>query len=278
MQTAPLPTLLSIAGSDPSGGAGIQADLKTATSIGVYAASAITCLTVQNAGGVQTLEPLAPSLVREQVAAVLADHTVSHIKIGMTGTKEIIGVLEKLLSTFTGEVVLDPVLAASTGEDFFKTDGVGLLKNHLLQHISYLTPNKKELEQFTGKSIQTLPEALASARQLLSEFPGIKGIIVKGGHLDPDAEGIIDCLVQQDGSVTESRRSRLGNVNLHGTGCTYASAFSSYLCLGSGPASAFLQAGNYMDSIIKAGVKKSVSKSSSNGPLLHCLCKNLMAS
>ncbi len=271
MQTTPLPTLLSIAGSDPSGGAGIQADLKTATSIGVYGAAAITCLTVQNAGGVQMIQPLAASFVKEQIMAVMTDHAVSHIKIGMTGTTEIINILEGLLDIFEGDVVLDPVLAASTGEDFFKTDGAGLLKSRLLKHISYLTPNRMELEQFTGKPLTTLPEAVTCAARLLSEFPAMKGIIVKGGHLQQGSKEITDCFVEQDGTVTESKRRRINNVNLHGTGCTYATAFSSYLCLDNSPAAAFLQAGSYMDNIIRAGAQKTVSKSRSNGPLLHCL-------
>lgn len=271
MQPTLLPTLLSIAGSDPSGGAGIQADLKTATSIGVFAAAAITCLTVQNSRGVQTIQPLAASLVKDQVAAVLMDHDVSYIKIGMTGTREIVEVLSELLKTFRGEVVLDPVLAASTGEDFFKTDGAELLKKQLLKHISYLTPNRMELEQFTGKSIKNQSEAVECARQLLTEFTGLKGITVKGGHLESKNSEITDFLVMQSGTVTESKRSRIDNMNLHGTGCTYATAFSSYICLGRDPVSAFLQTGSYMDTIIKAGMKQTVSKSCKNGPLLHYL-------
>ncbi len=264
-------TILTIAGSDPSGGAGIQADLKTMTSIGVYGAAAITCLTVQNSMGVQEIHPVSADLVYAQVKAVLDDHNVSHIKIGMTGTVEIVECLGRILHTFSGSVIYDPVLAATSGASLLTEAGISALNSSLLPGVTYLTPNGSELELLSNKRIQSNEDAINSAHSLLDTYPTMKAVIVKGGHVNETAENISDFLVQQDGSIYESRRERINNNNLHGTGCTYASALASYLCLADDSISAFQQAGQYMDTIIRFGLDKSVIKSKSNGPLLHTL-------
>lgn len=262
-------TLLTIAGSDPSGGAGIQADLKTMTSIGVYGAAAITCLTVQNSRGVQQIHPLSPALVDSQVKAVLEDHFVSHIKIGMTGTGEIVKTVAKLLESFPGEVVHDPVLASSTGESLLPKEVLPALQRDLLQQVTILTPNIGELEQLTKTAIRSTDEALNGAKLLLSKYPALQAVVVKGGHLHSDSDTIRDFLVQDDGTVHESKRKRQRNNNLHGTGCTYASALASYLCLGLDHRSAFRRAGDYMDRIIGAGIHDCLTQSGNNGPLSH---------
>lgn len=264
-------TLLTVAGSDPSGGAGIQADLKTMTSIGVYGAAAITCLTVQNASGVHRIQPLDPILVRDQIQAVLDVHNVTHMKIGMTGSVAILKTLGKILRQFDGEVIFDPVLGATTGESLFKADGVESLHTDLLDRVSYLTPNIPELQLLSGKEIATAKEALAGAGSLLKRHPSLKGVVVKGGHLDATGAEILDCFVEQDGEISRSKRKRLQNKNLHGTGCTYASALASYLCLGRAPLEAFLAAGEYMEKIILRGIGERVVSVTENGPLLHHL-------
>lgn len=278
MQTNIVPTLLSIAGSDPSGGAGIQADLKTMTSIGVYGAAVITCLTVQNSQGVQSITPLPATFVQQQITAVLSDHNVTHIKIGMTGTLEIVEMLGELLKNFPGKIIFDPVFAASTGEPLFQKDGLQFLKKNLLDKVTYLTPNSMELAKLTDNTIDRPSEAIDSARQLLASLPKMQGVVVKGGHLEMKSNTISDFLVQQNNISTESKRERLNNKNLHGTGCTYASALASCLCLGSDPILAFQQAGKYMDTIIKAGMNRSAVREGNNGPLLHhtssCSCSN----
>ncbi len=266
------PTILTIAGSDPSGGAGIQADLKTMTSIGVYGAAAITCLTVQNSLGVQEIHPVSADLVQAQVKAVLDDHNVSYIKIGMTGTVEIVECLGRILHTFSGSVVYDPVLAATSGASLLTKAGISALNSSLLPGVTYLTPNGSELELLSNKRIQSNEDAINSAHSLLDMYSTMKAVIVKGGHVNETAKNISDFLVQQDGNVYESKRERIhNNNNLHGTGCTYASALASYLCLGDDSISAFQQAGQYMDKIIRFGVDKRIVKSGSNGPLLHAL-------
>ncbi len=263
------PTLLSIAGSDPSGGAGIQADLKTMAAIGVYGAAAITCLTVQNSCGVQNIMPLAPYFVRAQIQAVLDDHRVTHIKIGMLGDTAIVEAVADILMNFKGTVIYDPVLAATTGESLLAGEGLDGLKQKLLPCVSFLTPNIYELESLTDHVIYTVTEAIKSAGDLLEAYPDMQGIVVKGGHLDEENIIIRDCLVLQDGSVKESKRERINNNNLHGTGCTYASAFASFLCLGATKEEAFQKTGVFMDKIIRTGVGVQIVNKNTNGPLLH---------
>ncbi len=263
------PTLLSIAGSDPSGGAGIQADLKTMTSIGVYGGAVITCLTVQNSRGVQEIYSLPPDFVRKQVEAVLVDHNVTHIKIGMVGTAGIMETLGEIVESFTGVIVYDPVLASSTGESLLLKEGLPSLQKHLLSRVTILTPNMGELELLTDTRLSSAKEAVAAAKTLLETCPCMQAVVIKGGHLQPERAVIHDFLVGRDGTFHESKRKRRESRNLHGTGCTYASALASYLCLGHDLAPAFQLAGVYMDQIIQAGAGDSVVKSGSNGPLFH---------
>jgi hydroxymethylpyrimidine kinase/phosphomethylpyrimidine kinase len=263
-------TLLSIAGSDPTGGAGIQADLKTMTSLGVYGAAAITCITVQNATGVREIIPLDPELVKNQIHAVLQDHKVGHIKIGMTGNTEIISCLALILKGYKGEVIYDPVLAATSGKSLMDEGGIDTLRETLLKRVTYLTPNRIELEVLGQQPIASGDDAIACAQNILKQYPSIKGIVVKGGHLEESSPIIKDILVGSRGILAQSVRTRLLNPHLHGTGCTYSSAFASYLARGKDPASAIELTGIYMDTLIAAGIEHSVSLSSTNGPLLHC--------
>ena len=264
-------TLLSIAGSDPSGGAGIQADLKTMTAIGVYGATAITCLTVQNSLGVQRVHALAPDLLRQQIQSALTDHFVSHIKIGMLGTLEIVKTVSNILCDYKGTVVYDPVLSATTGESLLLEASLELLKSKLCPHISYLTPNRHELEFLTGRAVIKEEEGVDCARFLLAEYPEMDGIIVKGGHFTADKPNICDILVLQNGKLYKSKRDRIASSNLHGTGCTYSTAFSSYLLQGDTVEAAFRKTGEFMGEIIQAGVGVKIANSSTNGPLAHHL-------
>jgi len=265
------PTLLSIAGSDPSGGAGIQADLKTMTAIGVYGAAAVTCLTVQNSLGVQKIHPLPSDFVKDQIAAVLDDHEVSCIKIGMTGNAEIVEAISSVLHSFKGEVIYDPVLASTTGSSLLQRDSLVNLREKLLQTISYLTPNVSELQILSDIPIRSLDDAIQGATNLLNNSPLMKAVVIKGGHLNESNKEIVDYLVQKDGTVYTSQRIRHKNPHLHGTGCTYSTALASYLCQGNPLIQSFTLAGAYMDTIIRTGKDKTVSISQSNGPLLHFL-------
>ena len=244
------------------------------TSIGVFGAAALTCLTVQNSLGVQEIQPLSADFVRKQIVAVLADHNVTHIKIGMTGTIEIIKCLGQILKTFKGCITFDPVLAATSGKSLLDCGNVSCLRRDLLGRISFLTPNIPELEQLTGRQIQSSDAAIDSAHLLLNNNPSMKGVIVKGGHMSENTAAVTDFLVLKNDKVHESRRKRINNKNLHGTGCTYASAFTSYLCLKNEPVSAFYQTSKFMDSIIRFGVGKNITIGRTNGPLFHTFTKN----
>ena len=148
----PLPSnaILTIAGSDPSGGAGIQADLKTFTAAGVYGAAAITSLTAQNTKGVRAVQPVAPEFVKQQVKLVLEDLPVSHIKTGMIGTAAIARILGEILHDFPGEVICDPVLSASDGAPLLEGSGLDDFKRHLLGNATVITPNLPELSKLSG--------------------------------------------------------------------------------------------------------------------------------
>lgn len=263
------PTLLTIAGSDPSGGAGIQADLKTMTTIGVYGAAAITSLTVQNSRGVREIHPLPPEFVIRQVQAVLEDHRVTHIKIGMTGTARIAETLAELLKDYSGEVIFDPVFTASSGDSLLQETDIVTLLQPLLARVTFLTPNIGELEQLSNHTIANKGDALHAAALLLENLPNLKAVVVKGGHLKAEGGTIHDFLVRPATAIIESKRTRHRSVHLHGTGCTYGSALASFLALGLAPDAAFHHACNYMDRVIRAGLDERMVDSGGNGPLIH---------
>ena len=263
------PTVLTVAGSDPTGGAGIQADLKTMTTIGVYGAAAITCITVQNSLGVSESVPLDNGLVVRQVQAVLADHKVTHIKIGMIGTIEIARALGALLAGFHGEVIYDPVLASTTGQSLLNGSNLAELSDQLISKVTVLTPNCPELEQLCGRKIARPEEALACARSILARHEHLRAVIVKGGHLEAARPDIHDYLVMKNQEVVTSKRTRIKSTNLHGTGCTYASAFAAFHCLENDYHQAFSLSAAYMDRIISKSSAISLVKSGVNGPLVH---------
>jgi hydroxymethylpyrimidine kinase/phosphomethylpyrimidine kinase len=265
------PTVLTIAGSDPSGGAGIQADLKTMTAIGVYGAAAITCITVQNSLGVTESVPLEAGLVVRQVQAVLADHHVTHIKIGMIGAMEIATALGKLLADYSGEVIYDPVLASTTGQSLFSCSSFAELSTQLISKVTVLTPNCDELAQLAQQKIATAEEALCCAGTILARHEHLQAVIVKGGHLEPDSTDVHDYLVMNNQEVIVSKRIRIQSANLHGTGCTYASAFAAFHCREKDYRKAFSLAAAYMDSIISRSSSVLLVKSGVNGPLVHAL-------
>ncbi|MDO8946510.1 MAG: bifunctional hydroxymethylpyrimidine kinase/phosphomethylpyrimidine kinase [Desulfocapsaceae bacterium] len=265
------PTVLTIAGSDPSGGAGIQADLKTMTAIGVYGAAAITCITVQNSLGVTESVPLESGLVLRQVQAVLADHHVTHIKIGMVGTMKIARALGKLLADYSGEVIYDPVLTSTTGQSLFSNSSLAELSGQLISKVTVLTPNGDELAQLGQQKIATPEEALRCAGAILARHEHLRAVIVKGGHLEADSTDIHDYLVLKNQEVVVSKRKRIQSANLHGTGCTYASAFAAFHCRERDYRKAFSLTAVYMDSIINRSSSISLVKSRANGPLVHAL-------
>ncbi len=278
-----LPTVLTIAGSDPTGGAGIQADLKTMTSIGVYGAAVISCLTVQNSQGVTEVAPVDTGLILRQIEAVMSDHWVSHIKIGMVGNGQIAQALAELLQKFTGELIYDPVLTASAGQSLLQSGGCqeekgqkrGELLHPLIARATVLTPNGDELAQLCQheQKITTRPQAIICAQELLRRHDHLHAVIIKGGHLEMASPEIYDTCVFRDQEHITSRRPRINSHNLHGTGCTYASAFAAFHCLHHDYRQAFERTASYMNEIINKSRAISLVKSGGNGPLLHTLMR-----
>ena len=221
----PVPTALTIAGSDPSGGAGLQADLKTFHQHGVYGMAAVTLLTVQNTQSVSRVEVLSGALVREQVEAVLADIKPGAVKTGALGNAEVIAAVAGL--RFDAPLVVDPVMVSKHGHALLAADAQAALVTKLLPVTLLLTPNTQEAAALLGVPVETLAQAEAAA-QALSRL-GPRAVLVKGGHLTgPES---IDVLFHE-GRLTHFRAPRLDTRHTHGTGCTYSAAITAGLARG----------------------------------------------
>jgi hydroxymethylpyrimidine/phosphomethylpyrimidine kinase len=221
--------VLVIAGSDPSGGAGIQADIKTVTALGGYAAAAITALTVQNTRGVSAVHAVAPAVIRDQISAVLEDIGADAIKIGMIGERDAASAVAEILRTRAGAVpiVLDPVLIATSG-DALAGDGVAAtILNELGPLASLITPNADEAAALTGLAIRGVDDLRRAGEALLGT--GARAALVKGGHLK--GAQITDVLVSS-GGVETFLNLRIETTSTHGTGCTLASAIATGLAQG----------------------------------------------
>jgi hydroxymethylpyrimidine/phosphomethylpyrimidine kinase len=269
------PTALAIAGSDPSGGAGIQADIKTFTVLGVYCGAAITALTSQNTLGVSSYLPLPAAFVGRQVEEVLADLNVTHIKIGMVGNGEIAAALGDVLRSFAGEIIYDPVLKSSGGTSLF-TPGSRAITEHLLPRTTFLTPNLAELEILAGRDCPDSRTALAAARSLFALAPRLKAVCLKGGHMDQQNRTVTDYLVlppvpgaEQEAAdrILPVRHPRIFTRNAHGTGCTFASAFTAYLMRTGDISQAFSSTCAFVDILLRASASHRIGHGA--GPLLH---------
>jgi hydroxymethylpyrimidine kinase/phosphomethylpyrimidine kinase len=264
--------LLIIAGSDPSGGAGIQADLKTAATIGVYGAAAITNLTVQNTEGVFSSNPVDPALVRDQVEKVLSDLPVTHIKIGMLGNGEITRIVGEILARFEGVVVCDPVLSSSSGASLLEGSSINSLRENIIAHATAITPNFPELGALSGRDISNDDDMRYAVERLFTKHPSLQVVVVKGGHREEESTEVSDFLFQRDGTEiieNSSTRKRVSTSNTHGTGCTYASALASYHMQTENWTKSFHLAGEYLQQLLLAG--GDINLGHGTGPLQHHL-------
>ena len=220
-------TALTIAGSDSSGGAGIQADMKTMTANGVYAMSAVTALTAQNTTGVTDILESTPLFLGEQLDAIFTDIFPDAVKIGMVSSAELIAVIaEKLKQYGAKKIVVDPVMVATSGAKLLRDDAVEALCRELLPLAAVLTPNIPEAEILSGMTI-TDAAGMEAAAKLISEKYGC-AVLCKGGHKVNDA----DDLLWRNGSGKWFHGKRINNPNTHGTGCTLSSAIASNLAKG----------------------------------------------
>lgn len=220
-------TALSIAGSDSSGGAGIQADIKTMTANGVYAMTAITAMTAQNTMGVAGIQESTPEFLADQLDAVFTDIFPDAVKIGMLPSAELIEVTARKLRQYgAGHVVVDPVMVATSGSRLMRSSALTALKKQLLPGAEIVTPNIPEAEILTGERITSTADMERAARRIFDEFGC--AVLLKGGHQINDAN---DLLWRQGGGVWFHGR-KIPNSNTHGTGCTLSSAIAANLAKG----------------------------------------------
>ena len=220
-------TALTIAGSDCSGGAGIQADLKTMIANGVYGMSAITALTAQNTTGVQGIFEITPEFLEQQIDSVFTDIRPDAVKIGMVSSTGLIKSIAKKLCEYQAEnIVVDPVMVATSGSRLISEDAVAALKEHLLPLAMLLTPNIPETEVLSGIRIRTEEDMIAAAKSISEQYGC--GVLCKGGHSFQDAND----LLYNNGSYQWFYGKRIDNPNTHGTGCTLSSAIAANLAKG----------------------------------------------
>lgn len=220
-------TVLSIAGSDCSGGAGIQADIKTMTMNGVYAMSAITALTAQNTTGVQGIYEVSPTFLQQQIESVFTDIPPDAVKVGMVSSVSLIAVIAAELERRKAKnIVVDPVMVATSGAPLLQTEAISALREKLLPLATLITPNIPEGEMLSGRKIQT-KEDMEWAAQNIGDAYGC-AVLLKGGHSVNDAND----LLYAAGKKTWFMGKRMDNPNTHGTGCTLSSAIASNLAKG----------------------------------------------
>ena len=221
-----MPVALTIAGSDPSGGAGIQADLKTFHQFGVYGEAVITLLTVQNTVRVSRVEVMPPPLVLEQLAAVIEDIPPGAAKTGALGSAEMVEAVARAAADFPFPLVVDPVMVSKHGMSLLPGAAVAAIRDMLLPRAFLITPNVPEAEALTGMTIRTMEEMRRAACRLREL--GARAVLIKGGHLEGDATDLLF-----DGAGWhEFPAPRVATPHTHGTGCTYSAAITAGLALG----------------------------------------------
>ena len=270
-QSKSYPKVLSIAGSDSSGGAGIQADLKTFSALGVYGATAITAITAQNTQGVNSQFALEPQMVYDQIAAVMDDIEPSVVKIGMLSNTAIVEAVAKALHDYKPSfIVLDPVIVSSTGHRLLSIEAQETIKEKLIPIADLLTPNIPEMKALTDSSLSSLEEKKEAAQQLFNL--GAKAILLKGGHEEGEMKTDVLFVNQQttdNGQQTLSMftSETVVTKNTHGTGCTLSSAIAAFIARGLSLEDAISEAKNYVTEAIRAGADINIGKGI--GPVNH---------
>ena len=257
--------VLTIAGSDSGGGAGIQADLKTFSALGCYGMSVITALTAQNTTGVTGIHAVPPSFVAQQMAAVMDDIGVDAVKIGMLFSAELIeSVAESLKHYSVNTIVLDPVMVAQSGDKLLQDEAIEALKEALIPLATIITPNLPEAEVLLDRNIDG-EEDIQKAASALAEL-GSKSVLIKGGHLETSESS--DVLYINDGErFVVLPDERVQTPNIHGTGCTLSSAIAAHLAKGLDIESAVRNAKKYIAKAIRAGAGYRIGQGS--GPVHH---------
>lgn len=257
---------LSIAGSDSSGGAGIQADLKTFSALGVYGATAITAITAQNTRGVHSQLPIPPQMVYDQIVAVVDDLSPSVIKIGMLSNADIVVTVAEALKDYHIPILLDPVMVSTSGHRLLSAEAEEVMKRRLLPLATLITPNIPEMETLAQMPIATREERECAAEHLFSY--GVKAILLKGGHEAGDTKS--DILFTHSDNGTQSAiftSDTIATRNTHGTGCTLSAAIAAYMARGYEMVEAIRHAKEYVTEAIRHGADIAIGHG--HGPVNH---------
>ena len=258
------PRILSIAGSDSGGGAGIQADLKTFAALGCYGMTAITALTAQNTLGVRAIHGVPPDMLKSQIDAVMEDLGADAVKIGMLHSVQIVQTVAEAIDRHALQnVVLDPVMVATSGAVLIENPAISALVSELFKRAVLVTPNLDEAALLVGQTLASEQDMEQAAQELLHK--GARAVLLKGGHLAGDV--VSDLLLTPNSKPHWMRAPRIHTGNTHGTGCTLSSAIAAHLALGSSLLDAVEAARAYVRAALVAGANVRIG--SGNGPLNH---------
>ncbi|WP_342559461.1 bifunctional hydroxymethylpyrimidine kinase/phosphomethylpyrimidine kinase [Metasolibacillus sp. FSL K6-0083] len=253
--------VMTIAGSDSSGGAGIQADLKTFQELGVYGTSAITALTAQNTLGVSDILAASPEFIVAQMNAIFEDLQVTAVKTGMLFSAEIIEAVAVELRKQSVQLVVDPVMIAKGGASLLQQEAIYALKTKLLPIATVLTPNIPEAEEITGITITTVADIEIAAKKILEL--GVQCVVMKGGHLE--GEEAVDMVYFADGSFFAMSSERIDTPHTHGTGCTFSAALTAFLGKDYALRDAIIEAKHF----IQAAISHPLNIGNGHGPTNH---------
>ena len=262
--TGQYPRLLSIAGSDSGGGAGIQADLKTFSALGCYGMTALTALTAQNTQGVQAIQAIPAAFLKAQLQSVLDDIGVDAVKIGMLHTPEMVEVVAWAIDHYQlKQVVLDPVMVATSGDRLMAEETVAVLVRELFPRVQLVTPNLDEAALLLGRPLREVNQLDTAAADLLAM--GAAAVLLKGGHVQGNE--VVDILTAAGQAPEVFSSARIHSHNVHGTGCSLSSAIAAHLALGQSLSSAVSHARQFILQAIATGAQ--VRTGQGHGPLNH---------
>ncbi len=259
------PTVLTIAGTDPSGGAGIQADIKTISATGSYATSVITALVAQNTQGVQAIEAVSANFITEQLNSVFSDININAVKIGMLHNKKVISAVASALEKYKPKIiVLDPVMIAKNGSELLSLEDINFLIEKLFPLVTLITPNLFEAEKIIGHKIRNFQEMEVAAKKIAELY--FVNVLLKGGHLNTSQSSDVLYLKNQS-SFHWFHASRIKTKNTHGTGCTFSSAIASFLAQNYSLIKSIQCSKHYLTQAIKSGSKFKIGQGC--GPVDH---------
>jgi hydroxymethylpyrimidine/phosphomethylpyrimidine kinase len=258
------PRVLSIAGSDSGGGAGIQADIKTFAALGCFGMTAITALTAQNTCGVRSIHGVPPDMLRDQIDAVLEDIGVDAVKIGMLHAPDIVRTVAQAIDRHQMQrVVFDPVMVATSGAKLIDDTAMAVLVAEMFPRAVLITPNLIEAALLVGRPLTSPQDMALAAAELIGR--GARGVLLKGGHLAGDV--VMDLLLEAGSEPLWMQAPRIATANTHGTGCTLSSAIAAHLALGAALPEAVQQAREFVRQALQAGA--TVKTGQCSGPLNH---------